>query len=82
MLDIVEQTTGAEVNVVIKDQPHLKVVFRTSDLRHAFNHRSLLFHLQDFVELSSSLVCLKQTGRYNKSLEVVKIVVVIRPTFW
>lgn len=75
MLRLVEQSAGAEVNVVADDKADFEIVFRmwTSDLGLSLRRLGLL-ELEDPVEFPGTLV--EQTGRNQKTVELVFIFIV------
>lgn len=75
MLGILEQSTGAEVNIVTNDKANFEVVLRmwASDLGFPV-HLLILLKFKNPVQLPGTLV--EQTGRNQKTIKLVFFIIV------
>lgn len=70
MVCILEESTGAKVDIITNNQANLEIVLRmwASDLGLPFN-RLLLLEFEDPVQFPGALV--EQTGRNQKTIKLV-----------
>ena len=80
MLGVGEETTGAEIHIILDDETCLKVIFRivASDLHLIVCGIGLLLGFQNLVEMPSALLGLKQSVGNDKTVQIVVFLLCFR----